>query len=275
MKTSPLLSNIKYLVLGLAAVGALSLVHADFPLPAASAPGANIDAPVHTGPSQVKNGGLSVNTFLANDNAQFEQQTFLNGTVFGGTPGLATSTVAIGDGTAPANIVVNGDVAAHAFIQSTSVANANSSNLCATSTGTIVTCTVGATNTPSITQVGNPVKMNNETLQTFNIWPSVQPGNVFSIIIYYHTVSVTAAAGDNAESIAQKMIVAINTTTDAQWRENPYLGTTSQPGDPNVAPASGTAGYPPTAQSTAANADHIIVTLDGAHQISVFGATAQ
>ena len=273
MKTT-LLNNLKYLLIGSILVGTIGLAYAAFPMPSAAAPGNNIDVPVHTGPAQVKNGGLSVNTFLANDNAQFKQQTFLNGTVFGGTPGLSTSTVAIGDGTAPANITVNGNVSAAQYIQSTSVANGDSSNLCATTNGTIVTCTVGNVNAPALTQIGQPSPdAQGETVQEFDVWPSVMPGNKFNLTIYYHTVTVVAMPGDNAESITQKMIAAINSTTDAQWREDPYTTTTSRPGDPNLPPPSGTAGYPPTAQATAVNADYFFVVLDGAHQVTLYNAT--
>ena len=273
MNKQTLLINTKYIIFGLIVALSVGFIHADFPSPTATPPGANIATPLHTGPDQVKDAGLSVNTFLANQNAAFKQQTFLNGTVFGGNPGDATSTVVVGDTTLPANIAVNGNLSAASFIQSTSVANASSSNLCASPNGTIVTCTGPVTaTTPTLKQVGGIIQQGSTTVQAFSVGPSVGAGDTFSITIYYHTVTVTAVAGDSAESIAQKMIVAINNTTDAQWRENPYLGTTSRPGDPNVAPPAGTPGYMPSAASTAVSASNFIVTLDGAHQVVLYGA---
>jgi hypothetical protein len=282
MNTSTLLTNFKYIVLGLVVAMAFGVTHAQFVGPTTTPPSGNIDVPIHTGPDQVKNGGLSVNTFLANENAQFKQETFLNGTVFGGSPGGVIFTVPIGDSTAPANIAVNGNLSAVTLIQSTSVQNGNSSNLCATTNGTIVLCsgttstggsggTGGSSGTPSFVQIGNPTS-SNTTYQQFQIGSSVAPGDTFSISAYYHTVTVTAVSGDNAETIVQKLILAINNTTDAQWRENPYLGTTSHPGDPNVAPASGTSGYPPHASSNVNNATFLIVILDASHQMYAAGA---
>lgn len=272
-------TNLKYLALGIILVGIVGLAHADFPMPAASAPANTIDVPVHTGPTQVKDGGLSVGTFLANQNAQFKQQTFLKGTVFGGTPGLSTSTVAIGDGIAPANIVVNGNVSAAQYIQSTSVANGNSSNLCATANGTIVTCTVGATNTPTITVLGNAVVNNGTTKVLLQIGQSVAKGNVFSIILYYHKVTVTAVAGDNAESIAQKMIAAINNTTMSQWQSidtgAEYPGWTPPDSDPRKAPTGPGSGFPPSAVSTISNPSEIIFSFDPNHTLQGYDASPQ
>lgn len=259
MNISTVLKNFAYIALGLVAAATLGFAQTATP------PGANVDAPLHTGPDQVKNGSLSVNTFLANQNAAFKQQTFLNGVVFGGKPGDATSTVNIGDTAAPANISVNGNLSAVSFLQSSSVANASSYHLCATANGTIVTCGTQAPAgaPPSITQIGPSNYVNNVDQQIFQIGPSVAAGYVYRMGVYSYNVTVTAVAGDSPESIVQKLVTAINSTTATQWRS-------ASPGGVGV-PANGTPGFPPSAQSSTLNATYIITTVDNVHQ---FGASA-
>ncbi|MDB5188781.1 MAG: hypothetical protein JWM92_379 [Candidatus Nomurabacteria bacterium] len=257
-----LITNFKYIAFGAILAAALSVVHAGtFTAPSASAPSSNVDVPLHTGPDQVKDGGLSVNTFTAWQNAQFKQQLFLNGIVFGGTPTNSgtTSTVVMGDTTTPANLSVNGGVSASAFITSASVANSSSLNVCANSTGTLVTCTGQSANTtpPSLTQV--VYTSSSTTSQTFEIGTSIQAGDIFTLEVYSHPVSVTAASGDVPEMIVQRLMSAINFTTPTQWNDH------------NSAPAPGTAGFPPTAQSSSHNPQWIILTVDSVHR---FGGSA-
>lgn len=75
-------------------------------------------------------------------------------------------------------------------------------------------------------------------MEEFEIGPAVEVGNRFQLMVYSHAVEVVAVAGDVASTIATKMIDAINATTDAEWNE---FGS---------APAAGTPGYPPFAEST-------------------------
>ena len=261
MNTSTLLNNLKYITLGLIVALAIGVTHASFTLPTTTPPGANVATPLHTGPDQVKDAGLSVNTFLATQNAAFKQQTFLNGTVFGGKPGDASSTVSIGDSTAPANVAVNGNLSAATFLQSSSVANTSASNLCATADGTIVTCgaPIVAGTPPSINQKGSSVYQNNVDNQVFQVGSSVTAGNKYYLGVYSYNVYVTAVAGDTPESIAEKMIAAINATTPAQWRS----GTSTGVG----VPADGTPGFPPSAQPSILNPAYIITTVDSVHQM--------
>ena len=49
---------------------------------------------------------------------------------------------------------------------------------------------------------------------------SVVPGDVFRLMVYSHLVSVTANSYDTPDSIAQKMVYAINATTTSQWNDH-------------------------------------------------------
>jgi hypothetical protein len=131
-----ILSNLKYLAFGLVLAVAVGSIHAQTTTP----PGGNIDAPLHTGPSQIKDGGLSVNAFAAYQDASFNQQVFFNGAVFGGQPGAGSSTVSIGDANAPANIAADGAENTSGTITSASVANQSNHTLCADTSGTIIIC---------------------------------------------------------------------------------------------------------------------------------------
>ncbi|GEM_PF-2246721 len=133
-------TNLKYLFFGLIVFFALGFAHAvSFTGPSAAAPGSNVDAPLHTGPSQVKDGSLSVGTFSAYQDATFSQQVLLNGTVFGGQPGDASSTLNIGLPGYATNISANGSMSVAGAITTDSV---KSIALCADASGTIVACTV-------------------------------------------------------------------------------------------------------------------------------------
>jgi hypothetical protein len=260
-----LIHNLFYVILGLALAFTLSVSFAaDFTGPTASAPGGNVPTPLHTGPDQVKDGGLSVNGFIANQNAQFKQQVFLNGTVLGGSPtnNEASSAINIGDQNTPTNISVSGGLSAHSYLQSSSVANSSNLSLCATSNGTIVNCSAATVlDDPTIAPIG-PVggfTFNNETQQQFQVGPSVTPGDTYSMGVYEHEVTVTAAPGDDSSAIVEKLISAINATTAGEWN------------DQGAAPATGTPGFPPIAQSNPNNPAFIIVILNKTND---FGASA-
>ncbi len=188
MKKTTLLDNLKFIAFGLVVAAGLSLVHADFPAPTTTPPGANIDVPLHTGPSQVKDGGLSVGSFIANDNAQFKQQTFLNGTVFGGSPANAqtSSTVAIGD-VNRASISVNGDLSAIGGIKNDSVANANSSALCADTGGTIILCGSKNVITPLPPTTKHFLSVTSRTISTTP--PSISGAQTFHNTAKYYSAN--------------------------------------------------------------------------------------
>ncbi len=257
-----LLQNFKYLSFGLVLAAGLSVVSAAaWSGPAASSPQNNIAAPLHTGPAQVKSGGLSVNTFLASQNAQFGQQVFFKGIVRGGTPTDTDSTVLFGIPSMPTNLAASGDVAAKGTIKSDSVANASSSPLCATANGTIVLCAAGTAQPgpgPSITLTSNTFSDTTRIrTEIFQIGSAIAAGNKYSIGVYSYQVQVIAAAGDTPETIVSKLVAAINNTTEAQWRSK------------NAAPSSGTPGFPPQASSVGmGRGDLLKVTLDYVHQLA-------
>ncbi len=132
------------------AVGA-SYVHAAlFTEPTGAPVMSNKDVPIHVGADQVKNGGLSVGTFLANQNAQFDQQVFLGGTtarmVRGGAPATANSTVNIGGFNVDNSVdrvktMVDGSVFANS-LEGTDLSNNSSRKVCANAAGKLVLCEV-------------------------------------------------------------------------------------------------------------------------------------
>ncbi|MES2224660.1 MAG: hypothetical protein V4478_01595 [Patescibacteria group bacterium] len=251
-----LLHNLKFIVFGLAVAISLGIVAAaPWAEPSSVAPEGNIAAPLHTGPSQIKSGGLSVDTFLAAQNAQFGQQVFFTGMVRGGTSADTDSTVRFGTGGMHTNMTATGDVSAVGTIASSSVANANSSALCATAEGTIVTCTPGVSVSPvpSLTLNSDSYSGSVRT-DVVQVGKNVSPGNVFTISIYVKDYTVTAVAGDTYETIANKLIVAINNGT---WGSN----------------VSGTYGLKPSASSVSAgNGDLIKITLDSANRVSLYAS---
>ncbi len=113
-------------------------------------PGANtaptplVSIPVHTGLDQVKTGGLSVGTFIANQGASLKQETYFNGPLRGGTPADPHSQIAIGDTTTPVSATINGVVDAFAGLSSGALAHTSQIPIpvCADDTGTLGFCTI-------------------------------------------------------------------------------------------------------------------------------------
>jgi hypothetical protein len=145
-----LLQNFKFILIGMALVAGFGFAYADgWTTPTSGAPAGNIDVPLHTGPTQVKNGGLGVGTFAVAQNAAFLQQTYLNGAIEGGIPGgLAQVSIGgtDGKGTHTIPVTVAGDVTSTGIISNDPVATSSTdNNLCATANGTIQLCT---TSTP-------------------------------------------------------------------------------------------------------------------------------
>ncbi len=134
-----ILTNLKYLAFALVLAFATAAL-AQWSTPGAAAPSANIAAPVHVGPYQTKDSGLSVNGFAAWQNSAFNQHLTLEGIVRGGVPSDTTSTVVFGAASTPTNILVSGNVATNSYMQSQSVANTSSKTLCADAMGIIFTC---------------------------------------------------------------------------------------------------------------------------------------
>jgi hypothetical protein len=211
--------NTRYLLFGIAMASAISIASAaTFNAPTAAAPAANIPVPLHVGPDQVKNGDLSVNTFSAMANAQFKQQTFLNGTVFGSTPSntQSASTVPIGDSTTPENAKVSDSISAVGHIQSAKTANSSSQNLCAGTDGTIVTCSKTPNSgtilpTPSFDVVSTLTdNINGATYQIVSVGTTVPVGERYNVSVTGRNVTVTAVSGDTQVKIVSKLMQAIN-----------------------------------------------------------------
>lgn len=138
-----LLNNLKFIIFGLVVAIGVSAAYAvsnNWAAPTSSAPSNTIEVPLHTGPDQIKIGGLSVGPFAAFSNAELNQQVYLNGMVRGGDPTTANSQVKFGDSAHVVNSTVAGNVNVVGTLQGSSVANANSSTLCAAKDGTIITC---------------------------------------------------------------------------------------------------------------------------------------
>ncbi|MEO5646359.1 MAG: hypothetical protein ABIO57_01145 [Candidatus Paceibacterota bacterium] len=260
-----LLHNLTYVTFGLIVALGLNMVSAASWIgPNASSPSGNIAIPLHTGPAQIKDGGLSVDTFLASQNAQFGQQVFFKGMVRGGTPTDSSSTVQFGTGSNATNITATGNVSAVSSISSSSVANTSSSPLCATTNGTIILCTPGATQSgpgPSIVLNSNSYSDQSRLrVEIFQIGSAIAAGNKYTLGVYSHQVEVIAAAGDTPEIIVSKLVAAINATTANQWNDH------------NSAPSAGTPGFPPYAESVnLGNGDLLKITLNYVNQ---FGASA-
>ena len=141
-----LLTNLKFIAFGIVVALGMSYASAAWNDPSTGAPGTNIALPIHMGQSQLKDGGLSVNTFTAWQNAHFVQQVFINEMLsavtgstlvrFGGADALGTTrTVAVD---------VSGGFTTTGTIKAVNVAGTSEGKLCATADGTIVRCVAQA-----------------------------------------------------------------------------------------------------------------------------------
>ncbi|MEO5646360.1 MAG: hypothetical protein ABIO57_01150 [Candidatus Paceibacterota bacterium] len=163
MKPSHILRNIVLIIIG--GVFAIGLSYANaawgtpsskYTDPSGAAPGGNTATPLNVGGDQAKAGGLGVNAFVASQNAQFDKQAILGGTLFAdiGNPGA----IPFG-GTDLAGIVHTVDLAiSGAFsntlaIKSSLLANSTSSTICADGNGVVVLCD-GATETTPVAEKG-------------------------------------------------------------------------------------------------------------------------
>lgn len=146
------ITSLKFIALGVVVAIGASYVDAqtwnNAPTPA---PTNNTSLPVDVSTTdQVKDGDLSVNAFIANQNAQFDQTIYLEGSVHGGTAAQVSSdsTVRFG-GTDPinatitriVNLVITKGLKTTNTIQSDKLAGASVGNLCVTSAGVLVRCT--------------------------------------------------------------------------------------------------------------------------------------
>lgn len=136
-----ILQNLKFIAFGLVLAAGISVAYAGiWSEPAGAAPASNVAVPLHSGPTQVKTGGLSVGPFAAGQNGQFDQQIFVNGMLRGSDATQANSQVKFGDTAHTVNATVTGNASAVGALKSSGIANSQSGALCAAKDGTIVVC---------------------------------------------------------------------------------------------------------------------------------------
>ncbi len=156
-----ILQNLKFIAFGLVlAAGIGAAAAGTWTAPTGIAPAGNIAAPLHAGPTQGKTtgtctpancGGLSVNTFAVQQNAEFDQQVFFKGMIRGGDPAQVDSQVKFGDSSHKVSGTIAGNASAVGALQSSGVANGQSGTLCAGKDGTIIVCAAAATQAESYT----------------------------------------------------------------------------------------------------------------------------
>lgn len=139
--------NLIVILFGGALVYALNVASAAFVEPKGSAPTNNIDTPVTVLPqSQIKNGGLSVGTFLANGVSVFQQHTFFPGTIKGQDAGGTDAALQIGgtDTTTGTTLSVDatatGNVHSDKSLGSVELVTQKKSRLCGDDQGHVVFC---------------------------------------------------------------------------------------------------------------------------------------
>lgn len=121
---------------------------ADWFDPVASGPASNVALPLNNGPiAQLKNGGLSVDNFIANAKTLLLQNVYFNGAVYGGTPSDTTSTLRLGQSAdlSPTDFSIKGALTASSGIATTLFKNTQNtvSSLCSDNGGNIVLCSQG------------------------------------------------------------------------------------------------------------------------------------
>lgn len=132
------------LLLTLVLLGVAAAAHASWSEPAAIVvpPLENIAPVIHTGNSQIKDGDFGVGAFVATLNAAFKQQTTFVGTMFGKVRNGA-NTVAFGSTGYGVDLLVSGGLSVAGTITASNIVNTGNKQLCADTTGKIVTCDSG------------------------------------------------------------------------------------------------------------------------------------
>lgn len=142
------------------AVAASVLATGTFNDPTAAAPAGNVPIPIHQGLDQIKDAGLSVNTFIANQTSLFSQKAIFPGTLRGRTTdcvslGTTSETICIGGKNSQNAADSHGDVSVTELGKMSVVGKINqgyisntenltgTTNLCADKSGQIVRCIDG------------------------------------------------------------------------------------------------------------------------------------
>ncbi len=152
MNKKHLFYNIAYVIGGITvAVGLSYVVHAAGTLP--TPPDGNTPAPLNVGIlDQIKTGGLAVDAFVANANAEMDGNTYFDGVLHSAD---ANGTINFGDSTknSAVSLAINGWFTDNnGTMKSAPLANNTMNPICADETGTIVLCTGSAatiTTTPT------------------------------------------------------------------------------------------------------------------------------
>jgi hypothetical protein len=127
----------------------LSYVSAAWTNPSGTPPSANLAAPVNASVvDQVKEEGLSVGTFVANQDSHFFQRVHFRGLLNGGTPGASNATLHIGGvstdtdtNTYRVAADIRGSVKSQGTLGATELINSSLNSLCADYAGHVILCT--------------------------------------------------------------------------------------------------------------------------------------
>lgn len=211
-----LLNNLKALALGIILAAAVGSVYAaTWTQPTASAPSNNVPTPLHTGDSQVKNGGLSVGSFAAYDNSLFDQKVYFKGIIRGGTPDQTNSQVTIGDADAVTHAAIAGNVTTTDFLQNEAMANPSGTNLCADASGNVVLCTGTASDDRN--NVSSQNLMHPRVDYEYDGTPSKKYfSTVCTDLVAKNSLTfIVEGTGDNGELINQSVTVPAGQTCGA------------------------------------------------------------
>lgn len=162
MTSKKIFQNIKYVIIGtVLAVGLSYIAHAaTFTAPTGIPPANNTATPLNVGTTdQIKQGGLSVATFIANANAELDGNTFFGG-VLHADPTNSTATISFG-GMDPKSVerkvalAITGGFGNTGSIASTPLSNTTMSTVCADANGDVILCAVSAvcSNIPAATTI--------------------------------------------------------------------------------------------------------------------------
>lgn len=160
MNKKQLFYNLLYVISGIIFAVGLSYVHAATFTNGANPPANNTATPLNVGINdQIKTGGLAVDSFVANANAELDGSTYFGGALEP-DPGNANAMINFG-GTDPAGVVravnmaITGGFSNTGSITSSLLANNSMSPVCADANGDVILCnaTTVCSNIPGATTV--------------------------------------------------------------------------------------------------------------------------
>lgn len=195
------------IVIPLLLIAGASFAAYTFTGPTAAPTANNTEAPLDiTGTDQVKNGGLSVNTFQSRSAADFAQQVTFKGLVNGGTVTKAASTISFGDSSHKVSVNNTGNATVAGTLQSDSLKTGGGNKpVCADADGTIYIC--GAAAAPANT---TPIYLRALTESNngyFAVAQLSEPTNTNLVITIAASVPSTTG-GDNAMNFLKNAYTA-------------------------------------------------------------------